>query len=316
MHNFKRFIRQNKKKIIKVVLIIAFLFGILQLLNYLAKIGIIDTNSGLSKDTTDNIYKETNGTVVSSKSAVSGSKVSDNKIKSVNSTIEEFIKYCNNHNIQEAYNMLSNDCKQAIYQDIEKFQTNYYNILFGSESRTYTIENWTGDTYIVRMTGDILATGKSVNSSTYQDYITIQEENGENKLNINKYIGRQNINKTKSSDNIQMTVLYKEKYMDYEIYKIQVTNNTEGTILLDQLLDTDNIYLKDSKDTKHIAYSNELVKDDLKIYKGHTNEIEVKFNNPYIMGREVKSLCFSKIELNYDINNKAGFEEIKFSINL
>ena len=37
MHKFMRFVRQNKKKIIKVALIVAFLFGCLQLLNYVAK---------------------------------------------------------------------------------------------------------------------------------------------------------------------------------------------------------------------------------------------------------------------------------------
>ena len=164
MHNFKRFIRQNKKKIIKVVLIIAFLFGILQLLNYLSKIGIINTNSGLSKDTTDNIYKETNGTVVSSKSAVSGSKVSDNKIKSVNSTIEEFIKYCNNHNIQEAYNMLTDECKELLYPDLNTFKTNYIDRIFYI-TRMYGLENWYDSegffTYYIKYTEDVLATGST-----------------------------------------------------------------------------------------------------------------------------------------------------------
>ena len=317
MHNLKKFIHQNKKKIIRIALIVAFLFAILQILNYLAKIGVIDSNnSDKDRQTSESIYKQTNGTVVSDKSAVSGSQVSSSRIKSVNNTLETFIKYCNYKDIESAYNMLSDSCKQELYPNIDKFRENYYMPLFGEENRTYTIENWTGDTYIVKMTGDVLATGKSADSVTYQDYVTIENNNGEDKLNINKYIGKEEINRSQSLNNIDMTVLYRQKYMDYEIYRIQVKNNTEGTILLDQLLDTNSIYLKDSKETKHIAYSNEIVKDDLKVQKGQTNIIEIKFNNPYISGRTIKSLCFSHVALNYDVNNKAGFNEVKFSINL
>ena len=187
MHNLKKFIHQNKKKIIRIALIVAFLFAILQILNYLAKIGVIDSNnSDKDRQTSESIYKQTNGTVVSDKSAVSGSQVSSSRIKSVNNTLETFIKYCNYKDIESAYNMLSDSCKQELYPNIDKFRENYYMPLFGEENRTYTIENWTGDTYIVKMTGDVLATGKSADSVTYQDYITIENNNGENKLNINK----------------------------------------------------------------------------------------------------------------------------------
>lgn len=311
MHNLMRFIRQNRKQIIKVALIVAFLILMLQLMNYFAA----NQTSEYSNSKSD-IYNTSNGTIISDKSAVSGGSISTSEINKVNNKISEFIKYCNEHNTEEAYNMLSNSCKEELYPEINDFISNYYEPLFKEEKRNYSIENWASNTYIVKFTGDLLATGKAANDFTYQDYITIVEENGQTKLNINKYIGREEINKKSSSDNIEAVVLYREKYMDYEKYKIQVTNNTDGTILLDQLLETDNIYLKDSNGTKHLAISNEIIKDDLQIYQGHTSTIEIKFNNPYIAGRKIKSLCFSKVVLNYDINNKAGFDEVKFSINL
>lgn len=311
MHNLMRFIRQNKKQIIKVALIVAFLILMLQLLNYFAA----NQTSDYSNSKSD-IYNTSNGTIISDKSAVSGGSISTSEINKVNNKIDEFVKYCNEHNTEEAYNMLSDSCKEELYPDVNDFISNYYEPLFKEERRNYSIENWTGNTYIVKFTGDLLATGKSANNSTYQDYITIVEENGQTKLNINKYIGREEINKKSSSDNIEAIVLYREKYMDYEVYKMQITNNTGSTILLDQLTKTDGIYLKDSNDTKHIVYSNEIIKDDLQIYNGHTNTIKIKFDNPYIVGRKIKSLCFSKIVLNYDVNNYAAYTTIKFSINL
>lgn len=311
MHNLMRFIRQNRKQIIKVALIVAFLILMLQLLNYFAA----NQTSDYSNSKSD-IYNTSNGTIISDKSAVSGGSISTSEINKVNNKIDEFVKYCNEHNTEEAYNMLSDSCKEELYPDVNDFNSNYYEPLFKEEKRNYSIENWTGNTYIVKFTEDLLATGKAANNSTYQDYITIVEENGQTKLNINKYIGREEINKKSSSDNIEAVVLYREKYMDYEVYKMQITNNTGSTILLDQLTKTDGIYLKDNNDTKHIAYSNEIIKDDLQIYNGHTNTIKIKFDNPYIVGRKIKSLCFSKIVLNYDVNNYAAYTTIKFSINL
>lgn len=311
MHNLMRFIRQNRKQIIKVALIVAFLILMLQLLNYFAVNQINDYSNSKS-----DIYNTSNGTIISDKSAVSGGSISTSEINKVNNKIDEFVKYCNEHNTEEAYNMLSDSCKEELYPDVNDFISNYYEPLFKEERRNYSIENWTGNTYIVKFTGDLLATGKSANNSTYQDYITILEENGQLKLNINKYIGREEINKKSSSDNIEAVVLYREKYMDYEVYKMQITNNTGSTILLDQLTKTDGIYLKDNNDTKHIAYSNEIIKDDLQIYNGHTNTIKIKFDNPYIVGRKIKSLCFSKIVLNYDVNNYGAYNTIKFSMNL
>ena len=312
MHNLMRFIRQNRKQIIKVALIVAFLIGLLQLLNYLAGKENKSSSGGSKKD----IYNTSNGTIISDKSAVSGGSISTSEIKKVNSEIEEFVKYCNENNTEAAYNMISQACKEELYQKIDDFIAYYYEPLFKEEKRTYTIENWVNDTYMVRFTGDLLATGKSASDFTYQDYITVVEENGETKLNINKYIGREDINKEYTSNNIKAVVLYREKYMDYEIYEIKVTNNTGDTILLDQLTETDNIYLKDSNDTRHIAYSNEIVKNDLQIYDGHTNTIKIKFKNPYISNRKIKTLCFSKVVLNYDAENYGAYNTIKLSINL
>lgn len=311
MHNFMSYIRQNRKKIIKVALIVAFLILMLQLLNYFAANQTKDYSN--SKN---DIYNTSNGTIISDKSAVSGGSISISEINKVNNKIDEFVKYCNEHNTEEAYNMISDSCKEELYPDVNDFISNYYEPLFKEEKRNYSIENWASDTYIVKFTGDLLATGKAANDSTYQDYITLVEENGQTKLNINKYIGREEINKKSGSDNIEAVVLYREKYMDYEVYKMQITNNTGSTILLDQLTKTDGIYLKDNNDTKHIACSNEIIKDDLQIYNGHTNTIKIKFNNPYIVGRKIKSLCFSNVVLNYDINNYAAYNTIKFSISL
>ena len=313
MHNIMRFIRQNKKQIIRIAVIAAFLFLILQILNYLTE---NNKNINVNNNKEQSVYEKTNGTVVSDKSMVSGGKVSTSTMQSVNDIIKEFVENCNNQKIEEAYNMLTDECKEVLYPDIETFENNYYNNLFKESNLGYSIENWSGDIYIVKYMEDMLSTGKITTDNSYSDYITIVNKDGNKKLNINRYIGRKILNKSKDSDNIKTEVLYSDKYMDYEIYKLKITNNTDNTILLDPLTEVGKIYLKDSNDVRHKAYTNEIVKDNLKIYAGHTSTIEIKFDNPYISDRDIKSICFSNIVLYYSEANKGAYKKIKYIINL
>ena len=263
MHNFMRYIRQNRKQIIGIAIFIAFLIIILQILNNLSK----NNSNMVSNTTSQNIFDKTNGVIRSDRTMVSGGSVSQTTIDSVNNLIKDFVEKCNNGKAEEAYNMLTNDCKEVLYPNYEDFYNNYYKNLFENNKKTYSIENWADDIFVVRYTADILSTGKSLENATYQDYITIVTQDDEKKLSINKYIGREQLNKENNSDNIKTEVLYKDVFMDYEIYNLKITNNTQKTILMDSLLKTDGIYLKDKNEIKHKAFSNELVKDDLTIYK-------------------------------------------------
>ena len=296
MHNIMRFIRQNKKQIIKVALIVAFLFGFLQLLNYIVG---RDSSEKTSNKETSEIYNETKGKVVSDKSAISGAKVSTSEIKKVSEIIEKFVENCNNHNTEEAYNMISDDCKEEIYPNLEDFETGYFENLFGNEKRTYSIEKLLENTYIVKFTGDLLATGRSGSDYSYQDYITVVEENGENKLNINKYIGKEEINKKSSSNDIETRVLYRKKYMDYEIYNVKVTNNSTGTILFDDEKKVDSIYLEDEKNVKENVLTGEVLYSDMIIESGHFKTYKFKFANAYSTSRKISAIVFERITMNY-----------------
>ena len=66
----------------------------------------------------------------------------------------------------------------------------------------------------MKIIDDILSTGKS-NDYTKQDYITIKQQDGEYKLNINRYIESKKINKTTEKDNIQIEVVSKNTFMEY-----------------------------------------------------------------------------------------------------
>lgn len=312
MHNLLRYIRMNKSKLIKVALIAAFLIIVLQILNYLAG----KNNSIEYSEDYSNIKNETNGTIKSDKSAVSGTRVSESEIKEVGNIINTFVDYCNSEEIDKAYELLSQECKDILYNNLDSFRETYYNRIFNNRNRTYTIENWTGNIYMVKFTEDLLSTGKAINNSSYTDYITIIDENGEKKLNINSLIGIKEINKEKTENDIKVKVLNSKKYMEYEEYEIEVTNYTNSTILLDTLSDSKGIYIKDNKDNRHYAYKNELSKEDMKVFSKNSKKFKIKFDNPYITGRNIKTLCISNIVLNYVEENYGASFKAKVSVDI
>ena len=313
MHNLLRYIRMNKKKLIKVALILAFLIILLQVLNYLtSKKNAVEYNNDYS-----NIQNETNGTIKSDKSAVSGKKVSTKEIKEVGNSINSFVDFCNEGKIEEAYELLSQQCREVLYKDTNTFKNDYYEKVFNGENRTYTVENWTGDTYIVKFTENLLATGKGVSEASFTDYITIIEENNKKKLNINSLVGKKEINKSKENDNIIINILNKIQFMEYAIYEVDISNNTNGTILLSSLESgAKNIYLKDNNENKINSYINELSLEELKVYSKLTKKIKIKFDIPYIKDREINSFNIKNIILDYKEDNYGASFKTNVCVNM
>ena len=157
-------------------------------------------------------------------------------------------------------------------------------------------------------------------NETKQDYITIVQNNNENKLNINSYIERKIPNEVTEEDNIKVTVKSIDTYMDYEIYNLSIQNNSENSILLDTNDDTKSVYLLDSRDMKYYFYSNEIIANRLMVKSKFTNDLKIKFTNSYSSSRKISSLVFSKMVLNYDeyknLENKEEYQFNDFRINI
>ena len=122
--------------------------------------------------------------------------------------IDEFFKYCNEQKIQEAYDLLTEECKDELYSSLQVFYETYYKEVINGEKKNISVENWVNDTYKVKISEDFLSTGKYSEENTIQDYITIKkDDNNEYKLNINGYIERKKQDKEDNYKNINVKVL-------------------------------------------------------------------------------------------------------------
>ena len=294
MHKLRKFFYDNKSKIIKISSFVIFSIIILQIINNLVKNRKTNQSSSLiNENKVSSISQKENG-LVSNKSAVTGNEVQSNKLERETDIINSFVNFCNNQELEKAYDLISEDCKKQIYSSIEIFEKAYYNDVFNGKEEKCTIENWFNDTYKVRMIEDILSTGKN-DELEKEDYITVVLENETYKLNINSYIGMKNINKTTQYDDIVMEVLCKYTYKDYEQYKIRVTNNKEGTVKLDTVNSPNTIYIEDDKGVAYSYYNHELTNEMLTITEGQTKEITIKFYSLYSSNKNIKSIVFSNI---------------------
>lgn len=299
MHNLMRFWYQNKNQIIKVGAIVIFVFLIIQVVNLFVKRNNEKKFENVMNGTNinaNNTSSTENNTVISDKSAITGQNVSSKQLSTDTNTINNFINYCNQKDLEKAYSMLTEDCKSQIYTTLDTFTKAYYNDVFNGQKKTCTIENWFGNTYKVNIYDDMLATGKETKYSK-QDYITIETENGENKLNINNYIGHKDINKTTTNDNITVQVESRDTYKEYEEYTIKVRNDKDKTIQLDTIQSPKTLYLEDEKGVKYNYYSNELTDSMLTIEAGHSKEMTIKFYSTYISSKKIRNIVFSNLKV-------------------
>ena len=195
------------------------------------------------------------------------------------SIINQFVKLCNENKLNEAYDIISQDCKEVLYPTINDFKNNYYNKIFNMP-RSARVENsmYEGEIYKVTYMTDLLSNGGYSDETTFEDYIYVTREDDEPKISLNKFIYIQDINKTASSNEISINILKKRVFIDYEEYQIQILNNTNNEIYITP--DERKIYLLDENDIEYTSNIDEfqtnatLIKPneskifDLTFYKG------------------------------------------------
>ena len=183
MGNLRRYYYNNKTKIWKIILIIAFILIIIQIINLVIKMRNNNVKPNIPNNVLNNIENSNNNIYFDTdKSSVTGETVNKNTLKNAKEIIEKFISDSNKRKIEEAYNYLSKECKEELYPSIEEFKNNYIDKVFGSP-KISTVENWKENIYKINLRDDIIATGNA-NSQIIQDYITIVNENGEKKINL------------------------------------------------------------------------------------------------------------------------------------
>lgn len=298
MNRFVRWYNQNRKTIWSVIAVIILIIGLIQLVNYFVSERNekrISLYSNQTQNTTTNSTYNT-VTVDEEYSTVTGDTLSSTQQEQIE-VIDVFIEYCNEGDIESAYQLLTDECKEEMYPSLEDFQESYYQQIFGDASKNVSVENWVNNIYKVNFNEDFLSTGRYSTENTIQDYITVVEVDEQYKLNINGYVGREEIGASNTENNITVSIEESDTYMDYQIYKIKVVNNTENTILLDDGVDIDAMYIEDENGNQYSAYTHEINDGQLIVSPRETKELEIKYYSKYGSEKEIEKVVFSRMIL-------------------
>lgn len=229
--NIRRSIFENRYVIFVLIIAIILFLTVKQLLNESAKEKFSQKENQIQNTTIGSLQESRE-----EKPIISNVEVNKQQQQNNIKVIEEFIDFCNRKEIQKAYDLLTDACKEERFKsNIQLFKTNYVDKIFVGK-KTCTVQNWINtyrNTYKIKIIDDMLSTGKiSSSENTIEDYYTISTIGNETKLNIDGYIGRQELNKEINSNGIVVRILKRNIYKEYESYDITIENQTANTILL------------------------------------------------------------------------------------
>lgn len=314
MHKLLRYYRQNKIKIWTIVLAIVLGYALLQVLNSAIANRNTEEENNEEETTSNNVVSYRN----ESESMVSGDRVSSLYSDEIGAFINQFFTYCINHEPQRAYNMVSNDTKQLLYQTEELFEKNYYESKF-TGNKQFAFQSWSSSdgifTYQVRIFDNMLATGKT-NDNYIEEYVTVTVEGGSYKLNLNSYIGRKQLNVKNEDDDLSIQVVMVDRYLDYEVYTLNIQNKTDRTILLDTKRYTDSCYVEDSLKNRFEAFLYENNDEDLEFLPKQMKNLQIKFSDAYRSGLQIKSINFTDIVDSEEYAYDKEIEGTSFKIDL
>lgn len=307
--------RRNKEKIellIKVLIVVLFVVFIM---SFIFK-NSSNKETNINEDISQTTYKP-------KETIISGSNIKEERYEEDSNIVKLFVEYCNNGKVQEAYNLLTDECKEILYPTLDKFKQKYCDRYF-SEKREYSLQSWVNNgiytTYQMRITNDILSTGIYQDGEAYQDYITIVNNGESEKININGYVGRNQIYKTTELEEINIVAERVDIYAEYEEYTIEVTNNTNNIIMLDSMQNPAyTLRILSDGDKNYAVRLNSINYSKFLVNPGETKKIRMEFSKKYGNSSASKQIVFSKVVKNYNefINNKSeynDFMEIKVKV--
>lgn len=304
--NIKRTIDKNYKLIWYIALIIIFALFIIKSLNAYY----------------ENDEKEKLEALESNKNTTNNQTITTEEVRedyystesdSIDKTMRSFVKYCNNKEIENAYKMLTDECKTAMFPSVEEFEKIYVNNIFNTE-RDYELIKWATDenkyVYQVKLYGNILSTG-NINNYTQEYYTFVEDDNGNLKLNINNYIYGENRNIQTTEKNITVRIGHVDIYEEYEEVQITITNNTLKTISLTGNKYVKNIYLQNSEDTTYSSLNSRFDNEEIIMNPRSAQSFKVRFNKAYSSNNKAVELVLSDVILDYEAyansNNKSDY---------
>lgn len=310
MRGLIRYFRENKKRVLTVITVLAIIIFIVHFSNAL----IIENSKKTGNLNNISINDEH---INPSKPIMDGGKISIETAQENGQVIKQFVDYCNQKDYESAYNILSDSCKKEIFNNnINLFIQNYCKKIFKEKEVNYNLKLWATDskgyTYEITYNDDnLLTTGGVASGKNVGDYITLVSENDSIKLNINNFICYEEINKTIVENGVEITVNNRRIYKTYEKYSFTIKNNNTNTISISKMQNEEDICIVDKNNNQYTSMVYEVSNQLLNIKPGYKNNIDLSFSKVYNVYRETEKVIFNNIVMDKQDGEEKIVAEIK-----
>ena len=130
--NLRRNLFGNRYKILAVIIAIILILAVIHVLNERAKNELESSHTNIKESTTYNPQE----------TVILGQDVTDQKQEVNDDVISTFIELCNKKQVESAFDLLTEECKELIFDNsLEKFKKNYIETKFATP-KTYNMQSW------------------------------------------------------------------------------------------------------------------------------------------------------------------------------
>lgn len=285
----RNFIRDNRKKIIIIILVWLLIFIINFLLGIRKQKVVLNTSYKPNKSVID-----------------SADSVPEKDHKKISNILDTYFNYCNNSEYDNAFKMLSDSCKEkAFNNDINKF-IEYVKSIY-TEKKRYSIQNYSNYEnkyiYTMKIFNDIITTGLTGEEySYYEEKVIMTKENDEIKLNVGDFIDKIDLKRVVEDDYSKIRILSKAIFYDHEEYYIKITNKTDYIMVMSSIYESDEILLDLGNIRRQMTNPN----SEIVLNPGETKEYTIKFQKYADEEEEAQAIILNKIRI---LKSYTGKEE-------
>lgn len=226
-----------------------------------------------------------------------GTEVPTKLQQPISELIDTYFNYCNTKQYEQAYNMLSQECKDTYFETLDDF-ISYIDYIF-DEEKIYTIQNYSNDDgvyiYQIRIMEDILKTGLTGQEdlSYYQERIVITEKDGNLELAVREYIGKEDLDSVYEDDYIKMWIDDKQVGYETETYTIRIRNKTENIVVMQDWSEEYEVYLQVGTERRRCTNDNL----NIVINPAETQTYELEFIKFYDEADTASALRFDAVRI-------------------
>lgn len=284
------FFRRHKNKIILIIIVWTIIIAI----NYLLKYW--------------NDNKPPMTTYEPNKAVMDESTVPSRLQEPINNLISQFVKFCNDKDYEGAYNLIDDECKDALYPSIEVFKLYVDNIY--KSKKIYNIQNFSnvGKNYVyeVRILDDIMATGTNGSGYIYyQEKFVMKDTKNGLKMCIGGFVDKEELNIIAEDEYMKFNIDYKLIDYETETYSVTITNRSQYPIILQDDTVSNEIELNIGTQKRTARNSTDNL---IMINPRDTQTFKITFTKFVDDGNEATELIFNAVRV---LNSYSGNKDLR-----